>query len=572
MIAAAFLYDLQASKIVASGSFLRGETEQDLIKAVVEKYYELIQSESVSGCISFSMKDRGVCLCPSGENTILIGVGDSPAVTPDDLGKMRMLEAAFKRRASESSPREARGSFPKLVDGCIRKTVSVCFVTPEIPEAANRLATSVASLIQRLSTPEHFLRPISVGPFVIRVTRLGENDVPAANWSSDLKSVDGFCVIVGQPLLSKASYGKLFERIRRNSSAPIAVVPGSEYQSEMASQFATEFRVTLCESVSEKPSLLFLSLMRAFGLTGMQADLALETWLVDTGIDESPRVKVQKTKALGHQAFFVIDKKDGTPVYTLYYEPKSKVLERAPNVVAAISMFHLDPKSPNKTSVFQAGDLQYVMIEREELIFTLITGDKEDVESIRSRFSFLPDLYFDEAPEQGFNPNDFYTTPAFTIKLLATLPPEHLGSRMSPYKVQEPDWATFRDQPVGDFLKAVWDNLDGKKTMSQLVGKGGPVMVLGAVHLLMKMGAIKVKPVLASRDIPLLVAQPGEDLYGLYSHLSEIVKMVDGKRSIEEIGRTTGIATSVLLTVFSELHRRWIVGFDNDVGASPKPP
>jgi len=98
------------------------------------------------------------------------------------------------------------------------------------------------------------------------------------------------------------------------------------------------------------------------------------------------------------------------------------------------------------------------------------------------------------------------------------------------------------------------------------------VMVLGAVHLLMKMGAIKVKPVLASRDIPLLVAQPGEDLYGLYSHLSEIVKMVDGKRSIEEIGRTTGIATSVLLTVFSELHRRWIVGFDNDVGASPKPP
>jgi hypothetical protein len=304
----------------------------------------------------------------------------------------------------------------------------------------------------------------------------------------------------------------------------------------------------------------------------VEPDAAFSTWLVDESIDWSPSRILPKGKALGHQAFFVIDKETGTPVFTYYYEPSSIVLERAPNVVAAISMFHLDPASPNRTSVFQTGDLKYAIIERENLIFTLITGDKEDVESIRSRFSFLPDLYFDEAPDQGVNPNDQYEAPAFTIKLLATLPPEHLGSRMAPYKVEEPNWDRFRDPSVRDFLNAVWDSLDGKKTMSQLVGKGGPVMVLGAVHLLKAMGAIKAKPILNSKDVPLLLAEPEQDLYGLFSHLKEIVRLIDGKRSIEDIAKATGIAANVLLTVFSQLHQRWIVGFDTDLAGALKPP
>ena len=97
-------------------------------------------------------------------------------------------------------------------------------------------------------------------------------------------------------------------------------------------------------------------------------------------------------------------------------------------------------------------------------------------------------------------------------------------------------------------------------------------MVLGAVHLLKTMGAIKVKPILNSRDVPLLLAEPQQDLYGLFSHLNEVVRLVDGKRSIEDIGKETGIATNVLLTVFSQLHQRWIVGFDTDLAGAIKPP
>jgi len=565
LIVAAHLYDLQASRVAASGSFLQGEIDQKLVKAVVDRYYELVQSESVRGFISFSIGSQGVALCPTGENTVLIGISDSQSITPDDLGKMRMLEAAFRRRASESSPREARGSFPKLVDTCLRRNVSIYFVSPESPPTENRVGLTVVTLTQRLAMPDRFLRPVSIGPFVVSVRRIEEKEVPAANWSSDLKEADGLAIVVGPPLASREAFGKLLERIKRNSSVPITVVPGSQEQLELARQFQAQFGVSICSCPADKPSRLLLSLLQAFGVIAMEPDIASHTWLVDESIDEGPARSLPRARGLGHQAFFVIDKRTSKPVFTHYYEPSSKVLERAPNIVAAISMFDLDSTSPNRTSVFQTGELKYAIIERENLIFTLVTGDKEDVESIRSRFSFLPDLYFDEAPKQGTDPNDYYAAPAFTIKLLATLPPEHLGSRMAPYRVLEPDWSRFQDASVRDFLKAVWDTLDGKKTMSQLAGKGGPVMVLGAVHLLKIMRSIKTKPVLASRDVPRLLTKPEEDLYGLYSHLDEIVKLIDGKRSIEEIGRETGIATSVLLTVFSHLHQRWIVGFENDI-------
>jgi hypothetical protein len=482
-----------------------------------------------------------------------------------------MLEAAFRRRANESTVREARGSFPKLVDACLRKNVSICFVGPERPEPGNKAAIAVTNLIQRLGMPDRFLRPVSIGPFVVRVRRIDEKEVPAANWPTELKETDGLAIIVGPPVPSRESLGKLFERIKRNSTIPVALVPGSQDQLDLVQRLQTQFGASVCSCPPDKPSRLLLSLLRAYGVIAAEPDSAFSTWLVDESIDQSPNRILPRVRALGHQAFFVIDKESGTPVFTHYYEPSSKVLERAPNVVAAISMFHVDSTTPNRTSVFQMGDLKYAIIERENLIFTLITGDKEDVESIRSRFSFLPDLYFDEAPEQGVDPNDYYDAPAFTIKLLATLPPEHLGSRMVPHKVEEPNWDRFRDPSVRDFLKAVWDSLDGKKTMSQLAGKGGPVMVLGAVHLLKTMGAVKLKPILNSRDVPLLLAEPEQDLYGLFSHLNEIVRLIDGKRSIEDIGRETGIATNVLLTVFSQLHQRWIIGFDTDLAGAAKP-
>ncbi|MHA2021144.1 MAG: hypothetical protein ACW96N_05480, partial [Candidatus Thorarchaeota archaeon] len=233
----------------------------------------------------------------------------------------------------------------------------------------------------------------------------------------------------------------------------------------------------------------------------------------------------------------------------------------APNVVAAISQFNLDA-SPTSTSVFSAGGLKYALIERNDIVFTLITGDKEDVEVMRERFSFLPDLYLDESPENKECSGELFESPPFTLKLLATLPPEDLPGRISPQKIQPPEWDSFESDLVKDFLQAVWSSLDGHKTISELTSStGGPDMVMGAIHLLKRMEAIDWKVRIFPEDVPNIVSEISTDVRALYSHVDDIVALVDGQKTINAIGVQLGFEASVLLTVFGELHRRGNISF-----------
>jgi hypothetical protein len=236
-------------------------------------------------------------------------------------------------------------------------------------------------------------------------------------------------------------------------------------------------------------------------------------------------------------------------------------LDTAPNIVAAISSFKIDKSSPHETSVFRTGDLNYITIERDIYVFTLITGKEADVEALRERFSFLPDLFLDEVPPLNEDPVDLFRSPLFTLKLLATLPPEQIAGKIAPVQKRALVWDRFEHPPVRDFLEAVWHRLDGSLSMKRLVPGKGPELILGAIHLLRRLGSIECVLRILLEDVPLLTREPDAEELALYSDLKNILVHVDGKLNIFKIAKKVNIDPSVLVTVFTELHKRQIIAF-----------
>jgi hypothetical protein len=191
----------------------------------------------------------------------------------------------------------------------------------------------------------------------------------------------------------------------------------------------------------------------------------------------------------------------------------------------------------------------------------LITGKDADVEALRSRFSFLPDLFLDEVPPLNENPTDLFRSPLFTLKLLATLPPEPLAEKVTPTQNRALVWDRFEHPPVRDFLEAVWHRLDGSLSMKRLVPGNGPELILGAIHLLRRLGSIDCTLRILLEDIPLIARPPDDEELSLYADLQTILNYVDGEHTIFTIARTMKIELSVLVAVFTELHKRGIVIF-----------
>jgi len=236
-------------------------------------------------------------------------------------------------------------------------------------------------------------------------------------------------------------------------------------------------------------------------------------------------------------------------------------LDLAPNIVAAIASFKIDHTNPADTSVFRTGDLSYITIERDFYVFTLITGKDADVEALRSRFSFLPDLFLDEVPSVSEDPVDLFRSPLFTLKLLATLPPEQLPGKITPIQKRALIWDRFEHPPVRDFLEAVWHRLDGSLSMTRLVPGKGPELILGAIHLLSRLGAIDCVLWVLPEDVPIITGSPDDEVLSLYSGLEDILEHVDGNLTIGSIAEVMNLEPSVLVAVFTELHKRGIIAF-----------
>jgi hypothetical protein len=130
---------------------------------------------------------------------------------------------------------------------------------------------------------------------------------------------------------------------------------------------------------------------------------------------------------------------------------------------------------------------------------------------------------------------------------------------MAPNQKRALLWDRFENPPVRDFMEAVWGRLDGSLTMSLLVPGTGPEMILGAIHLLHRMGAIDFELKIGPDDSPVLLKEPDDEVLSLYSRVDEIIGLVDGKRTIEEIAQELNLQPIVLVTVFAELHKREII-------------
>ncbi|MHA2002612.1 MAG: hypothetical protein ACW960_00775 [Candidatus Thorarchaeota archaeon] len=561
VITKALLFDLSGPKVLAERSFIKQKLTQDFLLAIVDKYSELM-SELAGKPVAASIDESLVYLSRVNESTLVVATTDSMESIEEELQVVESLGSEMRNIVSRMVVRDAKNMFVPLVDGMLRGKIHICFVCNSNPSPENQSGSAALRMAKLLdSGGTSFSNAAKVGPFDVHVTQMTINQIDGAEWNENLELVDVFAYIVYPPFSDDESIGLMTQKIRSNTSAKLLVVPGSDTELEGARDLESSYFMELCDSVSSTPSDLILSVLATSGYTDMHPELAREIWSIDDSIDAEMDTALERAEPLGHQAFFIIDKTTGVARFTYLYDKDAVYMATAPNVVAAISQFQLDA-SPTSTSVFSAGGLKYALIERDDIVFTLITGDKEDVEVMRERFSFLPDLYLDEAPENKECSGELFKSPPFTLKLLATIPPEDLPGRIAPQKLQPPDWERFESALVKDFLQAVWSSLDGHKTISDLTSStGGPDMVMGAIHLLRRMEAIDWKVRIFPEDVPHLVSEISEDIRALYSHVDNIVALVDGQNTINAIGAQLGFEESVLLTVFGELHRRGNISF-----------
>ncbi|MHA1588217.1 MAG: hypothetical protein ACTSV9_05500 [Candidatus Thorarchaeota archaeon] len=558
MIEAAALYNLRGTKVLASISFIKKGPSEEILQTVIQEFFELAEVETLDKCIQLKVNGWSVCLVQVDKVTLIAGFTSSSEISTDDVAAMQALDEAFKLLASETSKRNARQSFDDMVSGFLKKRLSICFFSASSPASEDKSGSAVAMLVKRLSDQSSpYTKPVSIGPYNVIAMRHTTAEVPKTKWPDHLEQVQVFVLVVAPPLPSAHDLGAVIDRIRANSKATILVVPGSDEELEFARRLELLLDIDLCDSVSSSPTDLLLSVLAMSGFTDMHPELAREKWVIDQlGTEEKAPVSAEKAPDIGHQAFFVIDKTTGTPHFSYFYESESEYLRRAPNVVAAISQFDLDSSGRTETSLLQTGELKYAILEREGLIFTLVTGDKEDPELVRSRFSILPSIYFDEMPKETEDPSDLYSYGPFMIKLLATIPSENWSDRTCPTRIKEPDWLWFQSDLMSKFLETVWNSVDGQTPLSQLVVGKGPGMVLGALHYLKRMGAIDTKLLIIPSDIPDVIQKPSAQVLSLYSHSELILGFVDGKSSIESIASKVGIDEAILFTFFSELYRR----------------
>ncbi len=433
MIMNAILFDLLGSKALADISFSRDTVSEDFIQSVVQIYYQLIQEDSARDFVTTEIEGRGTAISRISEVTLAIGVTDANTVSDADLERMKRFSDAIVKQVEQSSVREFKEEFVNFAESLLRERIRICFITGEDPSFEDKSGSAVEMLFKtRGQRGRAYTVPTAVGPFSVEIMRISHDEIIKTEWSEDLSSADIFAIIISPPLPTSDRVEHVVFRIKEESSSKLIILPGSDDQLELAREYEELYGLELCDSVSPKPTMLLLSVMAIAGFMDMHPELALENWSINTSVDKITASEEVDDDALNHQAFFVVDKRTGEAAYSYYYEEKSRLLEIAPNIVAAISAFKFDPNSPTETSVFRTGDLNYITIERNDYVYTLITGKDADVEALRERFSFLPDLFMDEIPEVIDTPTDLFRSPPFTLKLLATLPPETIPGRMAP--------------------------------------------------------------------------------------------------------------------------------------------
>ena len=562
LIASATLFDLLGSKVLASLHFTQSEITDEFLQTAVSEYYSLIEENAAQKFITTKIGELAVSVLKVGDVTVLIVIGDSDVFSEKEITSIKKLDWHITDEIERASVREFKEDFEKVAETHLRIPLNIGIITVTEPLPEDMAASAVELMIKNKGADRKSLsQPIRIGYYSVRATQYHYDEFVDDEWVKELSSIDVFVVVVSGILSEADRVEEAVQQIRSNSEAPIVVVPGSDDELERARDIEANFGIELCDSVSPRPTHLLLSIMAYGGFSDMHPELAREKWIIENEVDSLPDSRTSDDEELGHQAFFVVNRRTGEAAYSYYYHERSRFLDLAPNIVAAISSFKIDHTSPTETSVFRTGDLSYITIERDSYVFTLITGKDADVEALRSRFSFLPDLFLDEVPSLSEDPVDLFRSPLFTLKLLATLPPEQLAGKITPTQKRALVWERFEQPPVRDFLEAVWHRLDGSLTMSRLVPGKGPELILGAIHLLYRLGSIDIAMWIVPEDVPIMTGTPDDEVLSLYTGLEKILGHVDGNITIKDIAEAMDLEPSVLVAVFTELHKRGILTF-----------
>ncbi|TFF95100.1 hypothetical protein EU546_03890, partial [Candidatus Thorarchaeota archaeon] len=531
MIESAVLFDVLGSKVLATLEFSRVKDLDQLQELVIREYYNAVQAGSADARIDSQLDERAVSILKVDDTTLLVVVSSDIEPSPDDMEKAVALHELSRQNVESSSAREFKSEFKRLARSILQTKLRVCFVTnPDLSEK-DFSGSAVEMLLKSSPEESAFSKHVAMGPYLVQAMQTDYRTIELEEWSDDLSGIDMFALVASEPLPASDRIEESILRIRSQSESPVLVVPGSDDELEFARAVESSYGVDLCDSVSPKPTHLLLAVLAMSGYSEYHPELAYDQWVIDTSIDELPAAPKREREEMGHQAFFVVDRRTGNAIYSYYYEEKSSLLEMAPNIVAAITSFKIDQTRPTETSVFRTGDLSYITIERDSYVFTLVTGRHGGVETLRERFSFLPDLFKDEVPDPMEDPIDLFRSPPFTLKLLATLPPVELAGRIAPTPRRALIWERFEHDQVGDFLEAVWQRLDGELTMSKLAPGKGPEIILGAIHLLKRLNAIEFKLKISPNDVPTILNRPNQEVLQLYENLEDILEYVDGELS-----------------------------------------
>ncbi len=566
MIRAAILVDIRGPKTMAALNLTQNTSYEPLISQVLEKYYELVDIDGIeSSTIPIVVNNCHVCFSSISESLIIIGIPNEEFGDLDghDMEAITAISDEMRRSVQSRPPSALKEDFIQTSRRHIQKTIRICMITSESYTATeNEYSQVLTRLMLNLgSFTGPYSRPISIGSYMVEICRQNLEELARELWPIHLMHAKVFALFIEPNSNNVASYSAAVATVRSNSDSPVLAVVLSDVELEYAKEVADELRLKVCQIDSRLPSSLLLTILHTAGHINIPPDLARSKWSIDTTIDRHVVYETPSSTPKGHQAFVVVDRATGEPLLSYYYDKKSKVLERAYNLVAAISSFNFEDMIPANTSVFNAGDLNYIMIERDQLVFALITGDTQDVETLRTRFSFLPDLYFDEMPGSVGPLDSPYASPPFILKLLATIPPVELSPRHVPFKIREPEWSEFAFESVRDLLEAVWTKIDNVTELSQFIKGNGPHLALGAIHLLKSLGAIGFKINVQLTDIPYVVQKSSEDVLRLYEGSEEILELCGGMLTIEEIASVTGVDPRVLLVVISELYKRGQINF-----------
>ncbi|MBS3795166.1 MAG: hypothetical protein KGY80_09725 [Candidatus Thorarchaeota archaeon] len=562
MIHSVQLLDLRNLQVLAKVSYVKEETEETTLEDVLAQFYEVFEKHAPDSPFITSFDSKVAYVSPLSESTVLVCLGDKEPRDKNQLHRIRRLGNELVEEYEKKSGFDSQAILNELADRFLLKDIRLLFFSSRNPTFTNRTGRALAKLSELKQRQESaFAGPFTIGPYRVQCITLNTRDSVNDLSPCEIGSVDVGSIVFSETQTTEETVERLAKRLHSELSVPILIVPGSDKELQACRGFEERFDLMLCDSASDDPIALILSVLAIAGFSDMHPELAMQRWRIES---LEPATEPEETVANvsepdGHQEFLVIDKKMAETRYAYLYEEATEH-QRAPNVIAAISTFHLDRDS-EETFVIRTGQFGYAIIEQDDLLFTLITGPNQDLEHIRSRFSRLPALYLEDPPPPLSNPSNLYEHTPFTLKLLATIPPYHWPSREVPARLDEPDWGRFRYPMMKNFLRAIWDSVNGENELEDITLDDQSKMTLGGLYFLRRMGAIETKLSISPDDIPILLKKPEDEFMKRYNEMEEILEMINGENSLDNIAEATNIEISIVTHLFTQMHKRGFVDF-----------